>query len=89
MSEAILNNHPFFLDQEEWKPVFESLALNDVNPFADRSKLSVSLWYTITGVPRLWKQVTDLICHRDGPNPGLAMELTLRAYKLRTDMKQW
>jgi hypothetical protein len=85
----MLNNEECFLDQADWKPVFDSLVLHDAVPFADRSRLSIELWGAIWPVPRLWKQITELICHREKPDPGLAMELTLRAYQIRANLKKW
>lgn len=88
-SEAMLNNDACFLDKDDWKPVFDDLVLNDVGPFADRSKLCVELWCAIWPIPRVWKLTTDLICHRQEPDPALAMELTLKMYAIRDKLKKW
>lgn len=85
----MLNNEACFFNQEQWKPVFESVVLNEVPPFADRSRRSVDLWRILWPIPRLFKQITELICHQSTPDPGLAMKLTLRAFKIRTDLKKW
>lgn len=86
--EALLNNQACFLDTKEWEPVIESLVLGDVPPVAARSRLTIDLWHAVLPLPRVWEEVTELVC-RDSADPGRAMELTLRAFKLRTVLKKW
>lgn len=83
-----MNNEECYLDTEDWKPVIESLVLDEVPPIAARSRMGIHMWHAIMPVPRLWKEVTELVC-RDDTDPAHAMELTLRAFKLRTGMKKW
>jgi len=86
--EALLNNEACYLDTEDWKPVIESLILDEVPPSAPRSRLRIHIWRAVMPLPRLCKEVTELVC-RDDTDPRLAMELTLRAFELRTVLKKW
>lgn len=85
----MLNNEACFLDEDQWKPVFDDLILNNVGPFADRSRLCIELWCVLHPIARVWKSTTELVCHREDPDPALAMELTLKVYAIRDKLKEW
>jgi hypothetical protein len=61
MTEAILNNERCFLADDDWDPVFQSLATNDFL-ISDTSPIVLELLRFLARASGLFKDVTELVC---------------------------
>jgi hypothetical protein len=88
VTEAILNNQSCFLEEHVWRGVLQSIVID--NPLVpERSKMFMSLFTHLIAIPRLFKDLTMVICHNHDPQHRVIVDLISRAQRIRISLHTW
>jgi hypothetical protein len=85
---AILRNESSFLDQPSWKQLLRSMTL-EVSHVPERSKAVISLTILMTTVPRLFHDVTEVVCQQKPADAVTLNDLLVRAQDLNSRLRLW
>lgn len=88
MTEAILENESCFLENGTWIAVIRSIITDDPN-VPERSTVAISLIILMLRIPRLFRDMTTVICSQASPSFTATADLISRARDLRMDLKDW
>jgi hypothetical protein len=89
VTESILNNQNCFLEEPEWIAVLRSIFEEHVTPPAT-SPTGVSLMALLISIPRLFREMTMLICcDRQGQGSAAVDKAISRARHLQASLREW
>jgi Fungal specific transcription factor domain len=88
MTESLLNNEACFLEANEWREVYlsvvdKSLLIND------RSEIAINIYLLLSKLPRLFRDVTNVICNEKPVEREVLDVIASRAEKMRSDLVKW
>lgn len=88
ITESVLNNQSCFLEQPAWTEVVRSIIID--NPLVpERSEMVVALLIILISIPRLFRDVTNVIFSPVKPHFTTVAEVVRRARKVRSSLQAW
>ena len=84
----MLNDDEFFLEHDVWHNVFRSV-VSDTHTLSNSSSIIVSLWTTISPIPRLFKDVQNAVCISKDTDTRIIRNLLVRARDIRALLSEW
>lgn len=85
---AFLNNTPCFLEQPQWQAVIREAVSEDTTLTNDK-EFALALWGGLIGMPRLFKNTTELLLSPCPPSQQEADDLTERLLAKRKNLIVW
>jgi hypothetical protein len=83
-----LNNERCFLEDEPWKEVFQSIIVKDA-AISDRSEVAIFLLMIKATIPGIMKDITSVVSQQLYIDSLFVIEVTTRAWQLRTNLLSW
>ncbi|OTA00753.1 hypothetical protein A9Z42_0010170 [Trichoderma parareesei] len=85
---AFLNNTPCFLEQAQWQAVIREAVSEDTTLTNDK-EFALALWGGLIGMPRLFKNTTELLLSPCPPSQQETDDLTERLLAKRKNLIVW
>ncbi|RDW61498.1 hypothetical protein BP5796_11390 [Coleophoma crateriformis] len=87
-TEAMFNNEHCFLEQDNWREVFESVIVDD-DIISDRSEIVISLLMIKSKIPGICADATTAVCGDKPPEMSAVVDLASRAQQARDSLIKW